>query len=92
MVVEFTAHDSTVGSVIGRNAKEMKWKVMCDIHADPIDVKLNVQEHKLHYHAVSVESNGRFLLPDNDCTKWKRWLRTFISSGPSELKSAVSMR
>jgi hypothetical protein len=59
MVVEFTSHDSTVGSLIGRNCKEMRWKVMHDRGADPIDIKLHVQEHKLHHNDVSIESNGQ---------------------------------
>jgi hypothetical protein len=59
MVVQFTAHDSTVGSFLGRNCKEMQWKVMFDREADPIDVKLHVQEHKLHSNEVSIESDGQ---------------------------------
>jgi len=59
MVSGFTSHDSTVGSVIGRNCKEMQWKVMYDRDAVPIDIKLHVQEHKLHSNEVHIESNGQ---------------------------------
>jgi hypothetical protein len=82
MVVEFTAHDSTVGSVIGRNSKEMRWKVLCDIHADPVDLKLNVQEHKLHYHEVSVESNGQYLLHGAGSHKMVKMVEDFHFQWP----------
>jgi len=59
MVVEFSSHDSTVGSAIGRNCKEMQWKVMFDLDAAPIHIKLHVQEHKLHSNEVSIECNGQ---------------------------------
>jgi len=58
-VVEFSSHDSTVGSVLGRNCKEMRWKVMYDRDADPIDIKLHIQEHKLHSNEVEIECNGQ---------------------------------
>jgi len=62
MVVEFSTHDSTVGSVIGRNCKEMQWKVMYDEDADPIEISLHVQEHKLHSTEVEIACNGQHIL------------------------------
>lgn len=62
MVVAFSSHDSTVGNAIGRNHREMHWKVMYDHDADPIDIKLQVQEHKLHSQEVSIQSNGQYIL------------------------------
>jgi len=59
MVTSFSAHDSTVGSALGRNCKEVNWKVMYDRDQAPIDIKLHVQEHKLHSNEVSIESNGQ---------------------------------
>lgn len=59
LVVGFSSHDSTVGSVLGRNCKEMRWKVMYDRDADPIDIRLHVQEHKLHSNEVKIECNGQ---------------------------------
>lgn len=59
MVVGFSAHDSSVGNALGRNCKELKWRVMYDLHSEPIDICVRVQEHKLHYNGVSVECNGR---------------------------------
>jgi hypothetical protein len=59
MVVEFSSHDSTVGSIIGRNCKDMRWKVMFDRDADPIDIKLHVQEHNLHSNEVEIECDGQ---------------------------------
>merc|ERR1719162_262659 len=59
MVVGYVAHDSTVGSALGRNCKEVQWKVMYDREAAPIDIKLHVQEHKLHSNEVRIESDGQ---------------------------------
>jgi len=59
MVVEFSSRDSTVGSVIGRNCKEMHWKVMYDREATPVDIKLHVQENKLHSNEVKIQSDGK---------------------------------
>lgn len=59
MVVGYAAHDSTVGSALGRNCKQVQWKVMYDREAAPIDIKLNVQEHKLHSNEVRIESDGQ---------------------------------
>jgi len=59
MVVEFSSHDSTVGSMIGRNCKDVRWKVMYDRDATPIDIKLHVQEHNLHSNEVEIECNGQ---------------------------------
>jgi len=58
MVVGFSAHDSSVGNALGRNCKELKWRVMYDLHSEPIGICVRVQEHKLHYNGVSVECNG----------------------------------
>jgi hypothetical protein len=58
MVTKFSCHDSTVGNAIGRNCKEMQWTVRYDRRAAPIDIKLHVQEHKLHSNEVRIESNG----------------------------------
>jgi len=43
----------------GRNCKEMQWTVMYDRDAKPIDIKLHVQEHKLHSNEVSIECDGQ---------------------------------
>jgi len=59
MVVGYAAHDSTVGSALGRNCKQVQWKVMYDREAAPIDIKVNVQEHKLHSNEVHIESDGQ---------------------------------
>jgi len=59
LVTEFTSHDSTVGSAIGRNCKEICWKVGYDRRTDPIDIKLHVQENKVYSHEVHIESNGQ---------------------------------
>mmetsp|Transcript_43260 Transcript_43260/g.67511 ORF Transcript_43260/g.67511 Transcript_43260/m.67511 type:complete len:531 (+) Transcript_43260:71-1663(+) len=61
-VSQFTSHDSTMGSVIGRNSKEVMWKVIYDRDAKPLDIKMHVQEHKLHYHDVGIECDGQSLL------------------------------
>jgi len=59
MVSQFTAHDSTVGSAVGRNCKHLQWQVMWDLDAPPIDIALHVQEHKLHSNEVSIDCNGQ---------------------------------
>merc|ERR1719491_319722 len=59
MVVGYAAHDSTVGSALGRNCKQVQWKVMYDREAAPINIKLHVQEHKLHSNEVRIESDGQ---------------------------------
>jgi len=59
MVSQFISHDSTVGAAIGRNWIEKQWKVMYDLDATPVDIKLQVQEHKLHSHEVAIESMGQ---------------------------------
>jgi hypothetical protein len=59
MVSQFTAHDSTVGSAVGRNCKHLQWKVMFDLDAPPIDIALHVQEHKLHSNEVKIDCNGQ---------------------------------
>jgi len=61
-VSQFTSHDSTMGSVVGRNSKEVMWKIIYDRDAKPLDIKMHVQEHKLHYHDVGIECDGQFLL------------------------------
>jgi hypothetical protein len=61
-VSQFTSHDSTVGSAIGRNSKDVAWKVIYDRDARPLDIKMNIQEHKLHYHEVGIECDGQALL------------------------------
>jgi len=58
MISQFTSHDSTVGNAIGRNCKDVQWKVMYDLDKEPIAVSLHVQEHKLHYNEVRIECNG----------------------------------
>jgi hypothetical protein len=59
--------------MIGRDAKEVQWKVVYDRDAAPIDIKLKVQKHKVHYHEVGVESNGEQILtgPGADMAKMK---------------------
>jgi hypothetical protein len=37
----------------------MQWKVMYDRDAEPIDIKLHVQEHKLHSNSVQIECDGK---------------------------------
>jgi len=57
----FSAHDSTVGSMIGRNSKVFEWTVDYDRNAAPIDIKLTIQERKLHTNEVGIEVNGRHI-------------------------------
>jgi hypothetical protein len=58
LVMSFSCHDSTVGNAIGRNCKEMHWTVGYNHKVSPIDIKLHVQERKLHNNEVRIESNG----------------------------------
>jgi len=58
MVVGFTSHDNAVGSALGRNCKQKRWSVMYDREAPPIEIKLHVQEHKLHSNEVRIECDG----------------------------------
>jgi hypothetical protein len=48
--------------MIGRNSKEVLWKINYDRDEKPLDVKMKVQEHKLHYHEVGIECDGLALL------------------------------
>lgn len=59
VVSRFTSHDSTVGSAMGRNCKDLQWNVMFDIDQAPIEIALHVQEHKVHSNEVRVECNGQ---------------------------------
>jgi hypothetical protein len=59
MVRKFFCQSSTVGNAIGRNSKEIHWAVGHDRRAPPLDIKLHVQEHKLHSTGVRVELNGQ---------------------------------
>jgi len=62
MVSQFTSHDSTLANAMGRTCKHLKWKVLFAIDAAPIEIALDVQEHKLHYHEVGIECNGEPIL------------------------------
>lgn len=59
MVTKFSCHNSTVGNAIGRNSKEIRWMVGFDRNASPLDIKLHIQEHKLHDTGVRIEVNGQ---------------------------------
>lgn len=58
-VSQFKCHDSTVGSAVGRNTKDIEWQVMYDLDSPPIAIAVHVQERKLHSNEVSIECNGQ---------------------------------
>jgi len=82
MITGFSAHDSTVGSAIGRNCKEVQWKVMYDRDQAPIDIKLHVQEHKLHSNEVSIESNGKPIFHGAGAHAKAKMLEDFLYQWP----------
>lgn len=62
MVTNFSCHNSTVGNAIGRNCKELHWAVIYDRKSSPIDIKLSIQEHKLHSTGVRIDLDGQPIL------------------------------
>jgi hypothetical protein len=55
MVMKFSCRDGPAGDAMESTCKEMQWIVGYDRKADPIDIKLHVQQHD---NDVRIESNG----------------------------------
>mmetsp|Transcript_50000 Transcript_50000/g.88045 ORF Transcript_50000/g.88045 Transcript_50000/m.88045 type:complete len:566 (+) Transcript_50000:77-1774(+) len=59
MVTEFSCHDSSVLTALGKHSKEAKWKVQVGQDTDPVDITLHVDMGVVSGPAVQVSSNGR---------------------------------
>jgi hypothetical protein len=80
VVTKFVCQSSTMGNAIGRSCKEIHWAVGYDRRAAPLDLKLHVQEHKLHSTGVRVEldnqpifggaGSAKLTMTEDFCYRW----------------------
>jgi len=61
MITEFSCHDSTVLSTLGKHCMEAKWKVQAGHDMTPIDIKIHVDKSVFSSPEVHVVSNGQSL-------------------------------